>query len=267
MAHRDEHLLLCAGFVVGDLGDEERRSLEAHLAEGCAVCRAEIDRLGRTAYLVASAAPTHRAPMAVRARVLDAVRAEAAGERVSRPTEPLAMPPRRRPMTWAWAAAAVLALAAGIWHWRVTADLETEIAAARNEVAALEAKLQLEEEWTAFWAAPHTKEIRLEPTPDGSKELVAKVTYDPDSKRAVVALSNFTPPSGKDYQLWAITASGPASLGVIHADSAGNATIRLTDVGATEAPAAFAVSLEALGGAPTPHAPAGPVVLVGKVGA
>lgn len=266
MAHQDEHLILCAGFVVGDLSDEERRSFEAHLDEGCAVCRAEIERLGRAAYLVASAAPIHRAPTAVRARVLDAVRAEAAADRASRPTQPLAMAPRRRPLAWAWAAAALLALAAGVWHWRVTADIERQLAATRSEVAALEAKLHIEEEWTAFWSAPHAREIRLEPTPDGSKELVAKVTYDPDSKRAVVALSNFTPPAGKDYQLWAITASGPASLGVIRADGAGNALIRLTDVGAAEAPAAFAVSLEAAGGAPTPHAPAGPVVLVGKVG-
>ena len=281
-AHRDEHLELCAGYVVGALSDDDRRALETHLAEGCALCDAELDRLSHGAHVFAAATPIRRAPRAVRGRVLEAVRAEAASgrhgdRRVEEPPAPreiVPLPVRRPSFVWAWAAAAALAVAAGILQWKGAEDMRRELAATRSqldatrqEVATLQGQLGAEREWSTFWAAPSAQEIRLAPTPDGSADLLAKVTYDPDSKRAVVAVSNFRAPTGKDYQLWAITASGPASLGLVRADASGHALLRLTNVAGGQAPAAFAVSLEAEGGAPTPNAPAGPVVLVGKVGA
>lgn len=277
--HRDEHLDLCAGYVLGVLSDEDRRTLEAHLADGCPTCEAELERLGHGAHVYAASAPVRRAPKAARARILEAVRAEAATTRLGR-TEgprgvaPLRVPPRRRSLEWALAAAAVLAIVAGVLQWQgavgLRRDLDTarkQLEATRMQVTTLQGALESEREWSTFWASPRVREIRLDATPDGSPTLLAKVTYDPDSKRAVVAVSNFTPPAGKDYQLWAITASGPASLGLVRADASGNAFMRLMNVGGAETPAAFAVSLEAEGGAPTPTAPAGPVVLVGKVGA
>lgn len=281
--HRDEHLDLCAGYVLGALGPEERRTLEAHLAEGCATCEAELERLGHGAHVFASATPLRRAPKAARGRVLEAVRAEARAERGGSRSEPrrgsdapLRLPPRRRGLEWAWAAAAAaaIAIAAGLLQWRGAMEMRRELNAARTQLeatrqqaAALERALGVEREWATLWAAPRVREIRLEPTPDGSPTLLAKVSYDPDSRRAVVAVSNFAAPAGKDYQLWAITGSGPVSLGLVRADASGHAFLRLDNVAGGEAPAAFAVSLEEAGGAPTPRAPAGPVVLVGKVGA
>jgi anti-sigma-K factor RskA len=95
---------------------------------------------------------------------------------------------------------------------------------------------------------------------------VASVAYDPATRRALVTCENFTAPAGHDYELWAIRASGPESLGLVRADTGGRAQIRIPDAGDPATLGAFAVSLEARGGAPTPHAPAGPVVMVGKLG-
>ena len=89
---------------------------------------------------------------------------------------------------------------------------------------------------------------------------------DPSFAGALVAVSDFVTPPGKDYQLWAITKTGPISLGLVRTDPQGSAVIRLNDAGDPFTLAAFAVSLENAGGAPTPTAPAGPVVMVGKIG-
>ena len=91
------------------------------------------------------------------------------------------------------------------------------------------------------------------------------MTYDPVSRRAVVVCTNFSAPAGKDYELWGISKSGPASLGLVHADPNGHAVLHLENAGDPGSLAAFAVSLENEGGAPTSVAPAGPVVLLGKI--
>lgn len=259
--HRDEYLELCAGYVLGNLTEPESRTLEAHLEEGCPACEAEINLLGRGAWAFASATPRLLEPSPLRTRVLDSVRAEP-GRRAPIPL------PRRRPVPIAaWiGAAAVMIAAFGVMEWRAASRLERELVFARGEISRLEQEIRSEREWVAVAAAPLARVIDLAPTPDGSPQLYARVTYDPASRRAVIVFSHFLAPAGKDYQLWAILKSGPSSLGLVRADSSGRAMLRLPDAGDPTELAAFAVSLEREGGAPTPHAPAGPVVMVGKIG-
>jgi anti-sigma-K factor RskA len=273
MSPRHEELAdLCAGYVLGSLSAEERRSLESHLAEGCSRCEAEIRRLGAGASVMAASVPPLRAPRALRDRVLDAVRSEpipgAARPAGVRPPLPLRAAGRQRvPVaTWAWAAAATVIAVVGVLQWRTAVRLERSLADARGQLAQLQRQLEDEKHWASLPDAPSAVVVRLDPTPDGSPQLSGRVMLDPATRRAVVAFSNVTAPEGKDYQLWAISKSGPSSLGLVRADSTGRAVIRLPDVGDTSTLAAFAVSLEQKGGAPTPNAPAGPVVMVGKIG-
>jgi anti-sigma-K factor RskA len=154
----------------------------------------------------------------------------------------------------------------GVVQWRNAVRIERDLAATRGELAQLREQLENEKRWAELPDAPQSLVVKLEPTPDGSPQLSARVTYDPATRRAVVVCSSFTPPAGKDYQLWAILKTGPSSLGLVRADTAGRAVIRLPDVGDLATLTAFAVSLEQKGGAPTPHAPAGAVVMVGKIG-
>jgi anti-sigma-K factor RskA len=51
----------------------------------------------------------------------------------------------------------------------------------------------------------------------------------------------------------------------VHADADGRAVVRLEHIARDGAVAAFAVSLEATGGSPDHHKPAGPVVMLGKL--
>lgn len=259
--HRDEYLELCAVYVIGDLTEDEAIRLDAHLKEGCRTCVAEIDRLSRGARVFASAWAL-RAPTALRARVLEAARAE------PEVRKPVPVPRRRSAPNFGWigAVAAVLIAALGVTEWRAASRLERELASARVEISRLHQEIQSERAWSAVATAPQTRVIELAPTPAGSPQLHARVTYDPATRRAVVVVSYFVTPAGKDYQLWAITKTGPESLGLVRADREGRALIRLEDAGDPATLAAFAVSLESGGGAPTPHAPAGPVVMVGKIG-
>jgi len=264
--HRDAHLELCASYALGASNESDRRELEAHLAEGCPVCTAELERMSRGAWVLAASSRPLRAPAALRRRVLNAIRDEGAAGSPIHPV-PIPLPPRPTiPIAWVWAAAAAVIAVAGVLQYRAASYLESQLARTRSEMARLEQEIQNERSWAAVSSAPDARVVQLQPTPNGSPELAARITYDPTTRRALVAVSNFTAPSGKDYQLWAILKNGPASLGLVRPDSTGRAVLRLTNVADPEILSAFAVSLENSGGAPTPNAPAGPVVMLGKVG-
>jgi anti-sigma-K factor RskA len=267
--HKDEHLELCAGYVLGNLAEDERRMLEAHLEEGCAVCEVEINRLGRGAWAFAAATPRLLEPPSIRARVLDTVRRESGQKDRGRAGSRAPIPfPRRqvgRALGWLAAAAAVVFAVFGYTEWRLAGHLSQELAASRENASRLSQEIQSAREWAAVATAPQTRVIDLKATPNGSAQLHARVTYDPATRRAILSVAGFATPAGKDYELWAITKSGPASLGLVRADSSGHALIQLTNAGDPFTLAAFAVSLENEGGAPTPTAPAGPVVMAGKI--
>ncbi len=272
-AHRDDHLDLCAGYALGSLSADELGDFQAHVDSGCDVCAAELRELGSAASLLASAAPPHRAPTALRSRVLDAVKAEMAAAAAKRPPiraprVPLPMPQRMRPsyFGWTWAAAAAVLAVLGFMQWQTTQKLQTQLATERVERANLEQRLADESAWARLPSAVGAQRIVLAPTPDGDSSLVAQVTYDPASRRALVVCENFTAPSGRDYELWAIRGSGPVSLGTVRADANGRVVIRLEDAGSPDTLAAFAFSLEPAGGAVDKTKPGGPVVMVGKLG-
>lgn len=271
--HRDEHLELCAGYVLGALDPGDARELEGHLADGCALCEAEIERLSHGAWLLAASSNPLRAPASLRGRVVGAVRSEIRERNARKSDRPgegtVTRMPRRNLFgpAWAWAAAAAVIAVAGFFQWRTATRLESQLAETRAEVERLRSTMEEERQWAAVATAPDARVVQLARTPDSPEALAARVTYDPTTRRALVAVSNFTPGPDQDYQLWAILDTGPASLGLVRADASGAAVLRLSDVGDPTKIAAFAVSLEKKGGAPTPNAPAGPVVMVGKTGA
>jgi anti-sigma-K factor RskA len=267
--HRTEYLELCAGYVVGSLDPADREALEAHLAEGCAICEGEIRHLSGAATLLAVTSPARQAPPALKARVMAAVEADAKAFRPERQAPPLRIEPpaRRRPAyaTWGLAMAAALIAVVGVLEWRANQDLKKQVAETRAALDQLRRESEEEHRWAEVPMAPLAVSVDLAPTPDAPGKIAARITYDPVSRRAVVVCTNFTPPAGRDYELWAIRDTGPASLGVIHADASGRSVVRLPDAGAPGSLGAFAVSLENQGGAPTKTAPAGPVVMLGRI--
>jgi hypothetical protein len=272
--HRESYLELCAGYLLGVLDEPERSALEAHLAEGCPECEAELRSLGAGALALAHAAPAWHAPATLRGRVMDAVRAEPSPAlRMPRDAGRGAVtelrPTRRRTMerflVGALAAAAVLIAIAGIVEWREKVRLERALVATRGQISDLQARLEDEQSWSDLVAGRGAVAVDLAPTSRGAAPLSARVSYDPARRRAVIVCANAAAPSGKDYQLWAITKSGPSSLGLIRGDRSGHAVVRLPHVADPATLNAFAISLEQTGGSPNPNAPAGAVVMVGKL--
>jgi len=271
--HREEHLDLCAGYALGSLSEADRRTLEAHLAEGCPTCEAALQDFGAATVLLTASLPPATPSAALKGRVMAAIRAEssaapAAGAAADR-GRVIEMPRRAAPtFSWGWAAvAAALAIATAV-SWNAASRMRHDLDASRQEMAKLEQQLEEEQRWAKVLNAPQAKVVVLAATPQGTPDLKARATYDPDTKSAVLVFENFRAPSGKDYELWAIRGAtpAPAALGLIKADENGHAVMRLENVGEPATLGAFAVSLEPQGGAPTPTAPTGPVVMVGKVG-
>lgn len=286
--HRDEHLDLCAGYALGNLDDADRARLEEHLAGGCPVCEAELEVFSATVVALAASTPPALPSTALRERVLEAARSDRAqaapapgrviddratfadvGSPAKAPGRVIEMRPRR-PMfgvTVAWGAvAAALAIATAI-AWNAANHLRTELDATRHQLAEAQQQLADERRWAAVLNAPDARVAELSITPAGAAVLRARATFDPKSRSAVLVFENFAAPTGKDYELWAMRADGVRSLGLIKADTGGHAVVRVADVGDPSTLAGFAVSLERAGGSGNPTAPAGPVVMAGKLGA
>jgi anti-sigma-K factor RskA len=108
MAMTNEQLHdLAPGYALDALDEDERDAFEAHLRE-CERCREELSSLGDAAGALALGSGGLAPPADLRARILDAARAE--------PTNVVPFRPRRRVVAVAaLAAAAAAALALGLW--------------------------------------------------------------------------------------------------------------------------------------------------------
>jgi anti-sigma-K factor RskA len=277
-SHRDQDIDLCAGYALGCLDAADRNRAEEHLASGCPLCQAALAEFSDASVLLAASAPPALPGPTLRQRVLAAVATPVIAE-PEPPVEPFREPidtrgrvielrPRRAPFLtagWGWAAAAALLALVTTLQWTQAVRLRGELDRNRLRLADLERRLAEESRWSEVLNSPAAKVVVLTPTERGSAELKARVTYDPVSRRAVVVFENVRAPRGSDYQLWAILGGVPASLGLVKADAAGRAMMRLENVGGPALLAAFAVSLEPAGGSPNPNAPSGPVVRSGKL--
>ena len=275
--HREEHLDLCAAQVLGSIDEADRLELERHLAGGCAECeRALFELSGGLEALAASARGAMPGP-ALKARVMERVRAEAAASPRAPGVTPLPvrpaprrvieLPARPRPQwpAWAFAAAAVVLAASAVVSWQATSRLRQELEGARSRLARAEQDLAIERAWAAVTASPGVRVADLAPVSGGVSLPRVRATYDPASRRAVIAFEGLVTPAGSDFELWAILPDGPKSLGVVRGDAGGHAEVRVPDAGDPAALSAFALSLEHEGGSGNPRKPAGPVVLAGAL--
>ena len=277
--HREEHLDLCAARVLGSIDEADRLELERHLAGGCAECERALAELGRGLEPLAASAPAVAPPPALRAAVLERVRAEAAatqrrhaGARADDADRPpprrvIGLPGRGRAAwpTWALAIAAAVLAVSAIASWRAAEQLRGELRGARERLARAELDLAAERAWAALAASPGARVAELAPVTGGVSLPRVRATYDPASRRAVIAFEGLVTPAGSDFELWAILPDGPKSLGVVRADASGRAEVRVADAGDPAALSAFALSLEREGGSGDPRQPGGPVVLAGAL--
>ena len=94
------------------------------------------------------------------------------------------------------------------------------------------------------------KKVLMEGT-EKAPTAVASVYWNASTKKTYLDVIELpTPPSGKQYQLWAIVDGNPVDMGVFDIDLT---STTLQEVPFIENPQAFAVTLEDAGGKPTPN--------------
>ena len=154
---------------------------------------------------------------------------------------------------WLLAAAGILGL---FYFYNQNGQSETELAELETRYAKLQKDcdesqqtLQSTQQFINELTNPATQDIILAGS-DNAPNSSAIVFYNPATEKTLFRATNLPPPpSGKQYQLWAIDAEGPKDLGVLATNLAGDAILEvnhLSDV------AAFAITLEDEGGKPEP---------------
>lgn len=248
-ANHDLHLDLCAALTAGSIEPTDQRLLEEHLAGGCAECHALLRDLSASIEALALALPSAKPSRGLKARTLVAVAQAARGPAA---TTGLRVPEElpdgtpagalRGARAWVWGAAAVLLLLAGAGWWRATSlagrvDELTSLADVGARRAAFER------------AHPAARVLTLSPTKDGDPERRARVLYDPAARRAFVEFENFLAPAGTAFELWTVRDEKPYSEGLVEVGADGRGARLLENVGDPARLGAFAVSIEAPGGA------------------
>ncbi|MFN0059437.1 MAG: anti-sigma factor domain-containing protein [Planctomycetota bacterium] len=263
----DPYLELCVGYALDALDADELERFEAHLRVGCAACAREVRNARDGAAALAATVPSVAPPPAARARLLRALRAAQLSSAIApeiRVAETGAGLRRLRPFGLVslsgWAAACAL----GVW---LTLSLQ-QMNALKSDITGLAIerdRLEKERRWAGVLTSPSSQMVVLLPTEDDLKEVKAHLVYDEQQQMAAIVFLNLPAQADKDFQLWAIRDGKPSSLGLVAASDGGYQVVRLDAFPSTDGLSAIAVSLEEKGGAPTPNAPQGRVVMMGKV--
>jgi len=226
---------LCAGHALGVLDPPESSQLDAHLRTGCFGCLQEIDSYRRTVADMGTLLDEEAAPAGAEERFLDGLTGAVAGT-----TTPFAARPRRQMGRWLLPAAAMLAVASSLW---VTLESRREVVQLRAELEAFETTTDTLVPIFDLWATPTAGEGR------------GRATFDPRSDTWRLFVHDLaSPPQGKIYQGWLVTAEGPLNLGTFLPDDSGHAFLALQ---VAHPEARVQVTLEPAGGS---DAPTGPLV-------
>ena len=277
----DTHLELAALYSVGGLSELERARFESHLADGCAVCEAELAELRPAVDALVDGV----VPVAPRPELRERLLARAA-EPAPAPRERIA-PARTRSRAPLFAAAASVALAVvlGAQMFSLQSQLRDaqrqaddlgralaaeqqtlqqvrgELESARAERAVLTAQVATLEATARVLTAPATRAVALAGQGE-AKAARARAFLSPDTRTLILYAYDLPDlPADRTYQAWVIPGKTPVSIGVFGPGSGGVARHEASDVAGLEAAVTVAVTIEPAGGLPQPS---GPIVLAGR---
>lgn len=200
MSNADQFRELIEAYALGALDPQERASLEAHLAAGCADCAKALEEarwlVSQLAYLAPEATPSD----VLRGRLLQTVRVEARAARLAKPSSSVPF--------WMWGAIAALLLFT-LYTSTETIQLNKQIAQTNAQAnAEIVKRLELEEKLTfaqreaIILTDPRSVKI---PMAAGSKDMPKLEAMWHAKLGIVVAGQNVPMPSGnRTLQLWLI---------------------------------------------------------------
>jgi anti-sigma-K factor RskA len=244
-------------FAIGALDAAERAELEAHLARNCPVCTPGVAQARFVVAQLALAAPEQDPPAALRGKIMDIARAEAAG---SRRTTRVEMAPRRAWIpAWAWAAAAILILFASyslyqsVQMQRQVEVVQKQLDDAQREQQRLQQQRANYEKAMAILDAPGTHSM---PVKSADEKMPPLQAYIHEKMGVVIAANNVPMPTqGREYQLWMVPKTGkgaPISAGVYMPDANGGVLTVAPPASNMADIASLAVTEEPMGGSPQP---------------
>jgi anti-sigma-K factor RskA len=217
---------LTAAYALDALGQDERETYEAHLAQ-CARCREELAGLGETAAALAFGVVSPPPPPRLRERILTT----AAAERENVVSLPMRRPWLVRSAAAAASIAACTAIALGVW----AASLSHSLDRARASSASARAIAQV-------LANPSSHQIALK---GGS----GTVAVDPAGRGVLIVRRLPAAPSGHTYEAWVIPAGGmPQKAGLF----AGGDSTTMVPLANVPKGAVVAATVERAGGVDQP---------------
>jgi anti-sigma-K factor RskA len=221
----DEVSELAGLYVLGALEPAEHVAVRDHLAS-CAEAHAEIRELGGVVPALASTIEPIDAPPALKARVLAAVRTEAAAARSGEvkpwtiAAPPAALPTKSRrwsPPAWAsWGSAvAALLILAVVGVWALGVQSRADQSDRRAQVLA---------DAIAAFSAPDSATALLRGT-GAEADASGFAAFSADGKGYLVMVGLPAAPQGETYQAWYIADGQPASAGLLTVDPDGYAVL------------------------------------------
>lgn len=245
MTNGDQFRELIEAYALGALDAEERASLEAHLAEGCADCAKALDEarwlVSQLAYLAPDAQPSDM----LRGRLLQTVRAEARSAKSTKASSAIPL--------WMWGAVAALLVFTIYTSWE-TIQVERKIERVNAQAQAEIAKRHELEREEAILADPHSVKI---PMSTDSKDMPKLEAMWHAKLGIVVSGQNVPMPSAnRTLQLWLIPKSKdgkPIPSMTLRPDAGGKFVLLVANPpDAMDATKALAITEEPAGGSPQP---------------
>ncbi|MCU0337166.1 MAG: anti-sigma factor [Sediminibacterium sp.] len=152
---------------------------------------------------------------------------------------------------WKWAAAASIIILVSGWLWlnQSFQKLDADNRAMAFQMDSLKLNLNRFQEIEQALAKQTTQNIALASIEPNST-LAAKIIWDKEAGKVWLFTGNLPPaPAGKQYQLWCIQGNQPNDAGLVPLALLENGFVAMKACGQSDA---FAITLENVGGSPTP---------------
>lgn len=243
-------------YALGTASPEERSAVEAYVAAH-PEAQARLDAMLRSAAVLPYAASPVTPPPALKQRILDRARAEAASSRAARQVGE-----RSGPRGWLMPAFSLaslfIAVAAILWG----ISLRNQVLELQLKTAALEQELNAQRNVLAQISSPTARTFAVAGTPlqpNAHGQFIA----DASSGSAVLIVSGLKPLTpDSTYEFWLIGAKNAAPAGIFRVDAAGRAILQVPSGVVLASYNAVGVSIEPAGGS---QQPSKDIVMLGKI--